>query len=321
MAVKKGNIHDENFKHNFSSEEVAREFLKYNLPKKLLKEVDINTLTIEPNELIPSRYRSKRNADIIYSLKDRNGSTLYALVHLEAQSRHDKYMALRVWEYHVAIARYHLRRGHRKVPTILTFVLYHGRQPWMSARSISELFENFEIYVELSIKQPFLLDLTKAQTKQLKAQGAAAAPQLIMQGHAKGDFCSSLSEIYPLMKKHGQIDEENVDYMACIDIHGWRGFLDELSKFDEATANDFKTMFKAAIKKDVDKGVEQRLKKIEMEALKLGEEKGIKLGEEKGIKLGEQRGIKEGRKRAILDLVVKGVVTQKVADEMLKETN
>ena len=70
---KRGNIHDHNFKHNFTNKRVARDFLKHNLPQKVLDSVDIESVQIESGEFLPSRYRSKRKADILYSVKDRKG--------------------------------------------------------------------------------------------------------------------------------------------------------------------------------------------------------------------------------------------------------
>lgn len=77
-------------------------------------------------------------------------------------------MAIRVWEYHVAIAESHLKEGNPKVPLILTFVLYHGKDQWNSATSISDLFDDFELYVNASLKSAFLLNLNEKEMEELK---------------------------------------------------------------------------------------------------------------------------------------------------------
>ena len=225
MENKRGNIHDENFKHNFTSPNVARDFLKHNLPKEILEKIKLETLRVVSNELLPSRYRGKRRADIMYCVEAKNGERVYALLHLEAQSRHDKNMGIRVWEYHVAIGRAHLKMGYKKIPLILTFVLYHGKKEWTSAKSIAELFTDFDLYANVSLKAPFLINLTKEKIEELKKQGAAAAPQIIMKQQAMGEYCDVLPELLTLMKAHGQDDEENIDYMATTDEHGEFGFL------------------------------------------------------------------------------------------------
>ena len=77
-------------------------------------------------------------------------------------------MALRVWEYHVAITRAHLKSGAKKIPFILTYVLYYGSDRWTSAQSIAELFDDFEFYVNIALKSPFLLNLTEEEIKSLE---------------------------------------------------------------------------------------------------------------------------------------------------------
>ena len=234
--------HDENFKHNFTNKRVAHDFLLHNLPKKVLSKVDIETVAIESNELLPSRYRTKRRADIIYSVKDKQGKKVYALLHMEAQSKQDKHMALRVWEYHVAITRAHVKQGGEKVPLILTFVLYHGKDKWTSAKSISDLFDDFELYVDVSLKSPFLINLTEKEVGELKGQGASSAPQLIMKGQAQGDYCGMLDTLYPLLKSYDQLDDNNLDYIVTNDVHEPTELFEKLRKFDEETANQYKTL-------------------------------------------------------------------------------
>ncbi len=110
------NPHDINFKQNFTNHNVAVDFLKYNLPSQVLAKVDVDTVKIEPNELMPSKYRSSRHADIIYSVKSKESKKIYIIVHLEAQSRHDPLMVFRVWDYQTGVAKGHYKQGHKKYP-------------------------------------------------------------------------------------------------------------------------------------------------------------------------------------------------------------
>ena len=121
----------------------------------------------------------------------------------------------------------------------------------------------------MSLKTPFLLHLGKKEIEELTRQGAAAAPQLIMKGQASGEYCEMLGELWPLLQKHDQVDEENIDYMATHDKHGDSRFIDQLSKFDPVTAHDYKIMFEAAIRKE------------HKRALKLGIIQGKQEGQEK----------------------------------------
>ncbi len=300
--------HDENFKHNFSRLDVARDFLKYNLPKKVLARIDLSTLQAEPNEFLPSKYREKRKADLLFSVQDKNGEKMYAFLHLEAQIKHEGDMAIRVWEYHVAIAREHVRRYKaRKIPLILTFVLYNGKQEWTSAKSIAELFENFDLYVDVSLRSPFLLSLKEKDINQLKKQGLSAAPQLIMQAKAKGEFCSVLGQLIPLLKKHNQLDDENVNYMASNDGHGEGKFLENFSKFDQETANYYKNMFEAGIQREAAKRVRKEVRKVKIENLK-----EVRKAEKRSLQLGKVEGKVERNREIAIQMLSKGESIDKI---------
>ncbi len=240
------NIHDQIFKHNFKKIEVARAFLHHNLPKKARAAINLELLEPMDAEFIPSAYRSARRADMLYATKSHTGRDVYALIHLEGQSHHDKNMAFRVWEYHTAIGGEHLRRRGTKIPLIITFVLYHGKAPWTSPRSIAALFKDFDLYVEYGLKRPFLKILTTESMEKLKAQGAAAGPQLILRGQTHGDYADNLQELYPILKKHDQLDDENLGYMITHDAHREEEFIQKLSKFDAENADKLKTMFERA---------------------------------------------------------------------------
>ena len=288
---KKSQSHDENFKHNFTVLEVARAFFLHNLPPEALKYLDLSTLVIESNELLPSRYRSVRRADILYSVKDRQGKKGYALLHLEAQNKHDKYMALRVWEYHVAIARAHLKQGFDQLPFMLTFVLYNGKEKWTSAKSIAELFSDYDLYSSMSVKPSFLIDFHEKTIEDLITQGASAGPQLMMKANITGDYCDILDTLFPLLKAHGQVDDQNMDYIIENDHHEAKDIFKKLSKFDQPEANKYKDMFQSATIK------------------------GIEQGKREGIEIG----INKGKKTTLAALVKQGMLTEAQAKKALKE--
>ncbi len=247
------NIHDRIFKHNFKKIEVARAFLHHNLPKKTRAAINLDLLELMDAEFIPSVYRRARRADILYTTQSHTGRDVYTLLHLEGQSHHDKNMALRVWEYHTAIGGEHIKRRSTKIPLIITFVLYHGKAPWTSARSIAELFKDFDLYVEYGLKRPFLKILTTESMEKLKAQGAAAGPQLLLRGQTHGDYADHFQELYPLLKKYDQLDEENLGYMITHDTHREEEFIQKLSKFDAENADKLKTMFERATQRAAQK--------------------------------------------------------------------
>ena len=313
-SIAKKNVHDTNFKHNFAKKEVAKAFFLHHLPQVIMEKIDIESLTIEPNEFIPSTYRTARSADLVYSLKTKKGEKIYSILHIEAQSKHKADMGLRLWEYQPAIGKTYVNQeGNRKIPIIITFVIYNGKEKWTSAKSVAELFEDFDLYVELALKAPFLIDLSKETIEKLKKQGAAAAPQMIMKGKIDKDYCTILEELYPLMEKYGQVDQENIDYMATLDKRGEAALLEKLSKLAPEKTEKYKTMFARAAKRFKKEGMEKGIKQ--------GMQQGIKQGMQQGIEKGMQEGILRGIKQTqetIMTLTKSGKVPQEYANAILQ---
>ena len=282
MEKKKGkkqkrvNLHDSFVKHNFSTKGGMIAFLRSHLPRKILRTIDLETVRMEGNEFLPNRYRNRRQADIILSIQKKKGERVYLLVLLEAQSRHDKYMAARVLEYHAAIAFAHLRRGNDKVPLILTFVLYHGKKKWTSPQSIAHLFQDFEDYVSLGLKNNFLVHPKLEDIEKLKKQGRAAFPLMVLALQPSGAYSENLDILYPLMKKYEQDDPENIHYMASQNKDGPDVFFEKLSTFETENTKNYKNMYGLLTRKE------------RMQAKREGMERGIEKGMERGIEKGQK---------------------------------
>ncbi len=154
-------------------------------------------------------------------------------------------MALRILEYHTALAAKLIRQQrHKKLPLILTFVLYHGKATWTSKKSIAELFENFDEYVEVGLKQPFLIDLPRKPLEELIAKkGPASVPLALFHLQAKGEFCEAMEKLYPIMVDSQQNTEDILGYMASYDQHGAEGFFQKLRNLDPDKSKDMEEFF------------------------------------------------------------------------------
>ena len=125
-------------------------------------------------------------ADLLYSIKtQKRAQQVLLLIHLEHQSQHDYTMAIRILEYQTAIGRAWIKqRKDKRVPPILTFVVYHGAEEWTSAKSIAELFTDFELQM-FAFQTPFLIDLSKLNKEELQRHGKANAPVMILSQQPK----------------------------------------------------------------------------------------------------------------------------------------
>lgn len=131
-------------------------------------------------------------------------------------------MALRVWQYHVAIASKLIQqKNFKKLPIIVTYVLYHGKEAWSSEKSVAELWgeEAFDEYIKKGLKATFLRNLRSTPAEILLSQKAASAPQYILHKQQEGEFCSDLKSLYSAMKKYEQDTIYNLNCMSTLDRH------------------------------------------------------------------------------------------------------
>ena len=258
--------HDTHFKLNFNIIEVGKAFLQHNLPKEMLAWLNLDTLQVVSNELLPSQGQRKKFADVIYSVKDKTGGEVHALIQLEAQSSPDKNMAIRVWEYHVAVARAYLSREQKtKIPLILNFVLYNGKAEWEGDSCLADMFENFEVHMQ-TWKMNFVIDMRKKSFRELGVQGAAAAPQMMMKGRAEGTFLDAFPHIYEKMVEHRQDTVENIDYMVSHEGKNSDKLLENFSNLAPDKTSEYKVMFEKAIHKGLERGLKQGLEKGRLES-------------------------------------------------------
>ena len=273
------NPHDAFFKHYFGHPEIASDFLEKNLSEELLAQIDLTTLRKRDKEFLPKKYRGYRYADLLYSVDRKDGKDLFFLLHLEAQSSPDELMAIRVLEYHTAIARAFLEKEDKGVPPILSFVFFHSNEEWKGPKTISDLFTDFDLYVRESLKKSFLVTLSPERVKIiLKKYGLSSLPQIVLAQQPTKNMSPILGQAVPMLKEHRKCCKETVlGYMGTVDRREDEEFLAELLKFDEETANNYKFMFERA--------------------------------EQRGRQEGRQEGRQMGRDEAFDMLIERGIVT------------
>ena len=128
MMEKITHPHDRLFKDAFGHKATMEDFLKHRLPKEILGAIDLGTLTIEKTDFVKSNLK-KSLCDMLYSVRLRGSKDAYLYILLEAQSTPDPNIHTRLLEYELAITKMHLKQGHKKLPGVLKFVVYTGKQP------------------------------------------------------------------------------------------------------------------------------------------------------------------------------------------------
>ena len=253
--------------------------------------MDLTTLSLEKTDFLPSKYRSERRADLLWSIKTRQGHKI--LLHIEHQSTPDRLMVGRQLEYQAAIARHWLSHV-GNIPPIFSLVVYHGARKWEGPKSIAEACRDGGLSMLDNLFQPFLRDLTKHSLDELEKHGRSSLAEMILATQPTRDMRSILKRVGPLLKNYETCCRKvAIEYMATVDKNSEEVFFEELSKFDQDSYKKYKTMFERAKKRFLSQGIQQ--------------------GMQQGIQQGMQQGIQQG--------IAKGRQTQKkeIAEQMLKK--
>jgi recombination-promoting nuclease RpnB len=160
VSIQIHNPHDTIFKKFFSDIDVARTFIRSYLDPVLQKKCNLTSLKIEPGSFIEEAL-SQQHSDILYSLKI-DGVKGYAYINVEHQSSPNKLMPFRMLRYKLAIMKQHLDQGHKKLPTVISMLFYHGKKgPYPYSLSLIDCFEDPDYARQHFLNDPILVDLSQ----------------------------------------------------------------------------------------------------------------------------------------------------------------
>ena len=109
------------------------------LPPELVAVMDFSTMQVEPGSFVDEALRA-RYTDLLYSLEIA-GCEARIYVLFEHQSSGERWMALRLLRYMMAIWDSCIAGGATVLPVIIPVVLHHGDGGWTAATRFEDLFE------------------------------------------------------------------------------------------------------------------------------------------------------------------------------------
>ncbi len=174
------NIHDKLYRSTFSHPQVIIDFLKKNLPQKVFKNINLNTLQLTNKSFVSEKY-SDQHSDLIHRAKIKNSNNnLYTLV--EHQSTDDKNIGIRLLEYTTSLIRQHTKEFKtNKFPIVLTILLYSSKKKYTGPNNNLEMFENYKLAQELmQTKNFFKIDLQTINIKDLINQGDSSLALILL---------------------------------------------------------------------------------------------------------------------------------------------
>ncbi len=210
--------HDAAFRAMMETPAVARDFLEAALPPAQLQRCDMNTLKLEPATFVDPDLRQYAS-DVLWSMKTTDGRDGYIYALTEHQSSADRFMALRMMHYVLAIMYRHLKT-HKQAPIVIPVLFYHG-EPSPYPYSLNWLDDpalGRELYGEG--KPPRVIDVGLLDDEGIRHYQQMAALMLLMKvRQRKGDLMAQLDFLSQLLQIQGTHDQVVVllNYMvkAC----------------------------------------------------------------------------------------------------------
>ena len=177
--------HESLAKAMFSRVEYAAAEFRYALPPAVVEQLDLDALKLCPGSFVSDELR-KQHTDLLYSVP-LDGEEAFIYLLLEHQSKVDKLMPYRLWQYVGAIWEWYLadHEGATTLPVVIPVVLHHSEKGWTAPTSIGELFAlNDEVRSTLGEYLPALRlvldDLSTQADDELRSRAMSAVPKLAL---------------------------------------------------------------------------------------------------------------------------------------------
>ncbi len=267
------NVHDKFFKRYMSEPSVAKDFLKTFLPKKLLQEIDIESLKMSKDSYISSEL-TETFSDIIFDFKNskiKDGQSYKISILLEHKSYIDKNIYLQLLQY---IVNGHLSQEKSKVPLqpIITVILYHGRDVWIPKKMI-DLFDNIPKAIKQYIPKfdAVFIDLSKFSDHELQSIGNYfLSSALLLQKYSRTpeDLLLKVNKIFSTLESVSSrnLIKPIIVYflnVTQLKIEEMEKIIDKIpSSLKIEVMSTYENIFSAGEQKGEEKGLQKGLQKV-----------------------------------------------------------
>ncbi|MFT8259093.1 MAG: Rpn family recombination-promoting nuclease/putative transposase (plasmid) [Candidatus Symbiodolus clandestinus] len=208
------------------------------------------------------------------------GEDGYIIIGTEHQSQDEALMALRTLRYEVGIMHNHTRNGHKKLPIVISLVLYHGtKSPYPHSTEIWDCFEQPELAKQWALRPFHLIDLTVMADEQIQQFHSAAMMGLLFK-HYREERFSWLQKMFENGVFAIILAEIGKDYLEDSGEYIFKACQGGLSKKERYKALE--------IFKLVDPEVGEKVMTLAEHFKAEGEQKGLQQGIQQGKERGEQ---------------------------------
>ncbi len=200
--------HDEFFKISMKDLRIARTFLTHHLPKHILQQTNLQELHIESTNFIKTTL-DQCNADMLYR-SEIDGRTGYFYLLIEHQSSGDQLMALRIYEYMLAIMYQHARTHRTNVlPVVYPVVFYTGKWRYTACSRFFDLFDpqDQQLAQEVFNGMIQLVDVNQFSEETVNNHEHAGVMEWVMRQIHRAEFREICLEVGQLFQKFFDMDD------------------------------------------------------------------------------------------------------------------
>ena len=303
--------HDGFTKFTLGNTRIAKDFLKGHLSQELLKRIDLDVLTTLDKSTVSTGLK-QYHKDLLYQTQLEDESDLF--LHIEAQSTVENMMAFRVLEYTLAFMRRYNAIGHKKLPTMVSCVLYHGpTSPYSSPLDLSNCFEHPDLVPIATLRPFYLIDLTILSDSTLEQHGTAGLMEkLLKYSSRKEAFFTILSD--ELDRNRAELQGDVVDTPLGGDY--WKATLTYALSVVDPTLHSSEKILN--LYKDKLSKTYEEVMTIAKQLEKIGELRGERIGEKRGMLRGEKIGELKGAKTRNLE-IAKNMLGDRASVEKIKK--
>ena len=271
-------MQDAAYKNLFSHPRMVEDLLRGFAARGWSERLDFSTLERLPAEFVSDDLRQRRG-DGLWRVRFHDATWLYLVVHLEFQSKVDRYMAVRMLVYTGLLYQDLVRRGklgpNGELPPVLPVVLYNGPSRWTAAEDVAALIA--PAGEALAWYQPsyryFLLDERVQGEDDLPRRNLVSGLVALGNSRSSADLERALGAVYDCLRGPGG-REIRRSFREWIERVGARRILGTEGELSVQTSEEMRTM------------LAERVKEWTREWFEEGREQGIEQGVEQGIEQG-----------------------------------
>jgi len=269
----------------------AKEFLEEYLPVALQEKLDLSTIKVEKESFVEPHLK-RRLSDVVYSIKTKEGEDAFCYCLLEHQSSDDHFIALRLAKYSLLLCERHAKNKD-KLPLIIPFVIYAGKDKYTAPKNLPDLFEDPEIAKQMLSGDYFLIDLQNMPDNEIIRKKHISLFEYTLKNIHQRDVLQMWRDIFSLLSHAVTLDKSH-EYFYIKKL---------LWYSDDRMEEDDYPGFNKMIIDNLPEDGEEVMRTAADAFFERGIEYGFQEGREEGIQEGRQEGLQEAKLESAINML------------------